>query len=161
MSVPWRQHFANSSFSQCLRLSIDFLADSKGSCYKTVLLTDHNSASFYAHILLKTIQDYTLELLRTLKELKIHFADSLILFRNLIKEKHAGLTQYDGSFVIIHQEVLYKQLFGTEFQGHHALEDVKAKSKFLFRSSLQLHLYLFPKLPTKVAQPTLTQPSQI
>lgn len=44
--------------------------------------------------------------------------------------------------------MLYKHLFGTEFQGHHALEDVKAKSKFLFRSSLQLHLYLFPKLPT-------------
>ena len=93
--------------------------------------------------------------------IKNPFADSLILFCNLIKEKHAGLTQYDESFVIIHQEVLYKHLFDTEFQGHHALEDVKAKSKFLFRSSLQLHLYLFPKLPTKVAQPTLTQPSQI
>ena len=93
--------------------------------------------------------------------IKYPFADSLIPFGNLIKEKHVGLKQYDGSFVKIHQEVLYKHLFGTEFQGHHALEDVKAKSKFLFRSSLQLHLYLFPKLPTKVAQPTLTQPSQI
>lgn len=93
--------------------------------------------------------------------IKYPFADSLIPFGNLIKEKHVGLKQYDVSFVKIHQEVLYKHLFGTEFQGHHALEDVKAKSKFLFRSSLQLHLYLFPKLPTKVAQPTLTQPSQI
>ena len=93
--------------------------------------------------------------------IKYPFADSLIPFGNLVKEKHMGLKQYDGSFVTIHQEVLYKHLFGTEFQGHHALEDVKAKSKFLFRSSLQLHLYLFPKLPIKVAQPTLTQPSQI
>ena len=93
--------------------------------------------------------------------IKYPFADSLILFGNLIKEKYAGLKQYDGSFVKIHQEVLYKHLLGTEFQGHHALEDVKAKSKFLFRFSLQLHLYLFPKLSTKVAQPTLTQSSQI
>ena len=74
--------------------------------------------------------------------MKNPFADSLILFGNLIKEKHVGLKQYDESFVIIHHEVLYKHLFGTEFQGHHALEDVKAKSKFLSRSSLQLHLYL-------------------
>ena len=93
--------------------------------------------------------------------IKYPFADNLILFSNLIKEKHAGLKQSDGSFVKIHQEVLYKHLYRTEFQGHHALEDVKAKSKFLFRFSLQLHLYLFPKLSTKVAQPTLTQPSQI
>ena len=62
--------------------------------------------------------------------IKNPFADSLILFGNLIKEKHAGLKQYDGSFVIIHQEVLYKHLFGTEFQGHHALENVKAKANF-------------------------------
>ena len=71
VSVPWRQHFANSSFSRCLRLSIDFLADSKGSCHKTVL-NDHNSAPFDAHILLRTIQDYTTELLQTLRELNIH-----------------------------------------------------------------------------------------
>ena len=62
--------------------------------------------------------------------IKYPFADSLIPFGNLIKEKHVGLKQYDGSFVKIHQEVLYKHLFGTEFQGHHALENVKAKANF-------------------------------
>ena len=90
-----------------------------------------------------------------MKELNIHFADSLILSRNLIKEKHAGLKQDDGSFVKINQEALYKHLFGTDFQGHDALEDVKALSKILLSPHCS---YLFPKLSTKAAQPTLTQP---
>ena len=72
-----------------------------------------------------------------MKELNIHFADSLILFRNLIKEKHAGLKQDDGSFVKINQAALYKHLFRTDFQGHDALEDVKALSKILFKSNCQ------------------------
>ena len=75
-----------------------------------------------------------------MKELNIHFADSLILFRNLTKEKHAGLKQDDGSFVKINKEALYKHLFGTDFQGHDALEDEKALSKIPFKSWLQLSL---------------------
>ena len=75
-----------------------------------------------------------------MKELNIHFADSLILFRNLTKEKHAGLKQDDGSFVKINKEALYKHLFGTNFQGHDALEDEKALSKIPFKSWLQLSL---------------------
>ena len=85
-------------FHECLRSFVDFLADSKGYCDKIVLI---------AHILLRTIQEYSPELLHTMKELNIHFADSLILFRNLIKEKHAGLKQDGGSFVKINQEALY------------------------------------------------------
>ena len=63
-----------------------------------------------------------------------------MLFRNLIKEKHAGLKKDEGSFVKINQEALYKHPFGTDFQGHDALEDVKALSKILYKSSLQLSL---------------------
>ena len=63
-----------------------------------------------------------------MKELNTHFADSLILFCNLMKEKHAGFKQDDGSFVKINQEALYKHLFGADFRGHDALEDVKALS---------------------------------
>ena len=73
-----------------------------------------------------------------MKELNIHFSDSFILFRNLIKEKHTGLKQDDGSFAKINQEALYKHLFGTDFKRHDAFEDVKALSKILFKSSLHL-----------------------
>ena len=120
-------------FRRCLRSFVDFLADSEASCDKIVLI-GHNSASSDAHILLRTIQEYSPELLQTMKELNIHFADSLILFRNLTKEKHAGLKQDDGSFVKINKEALYKHLFGTDFQGHDALEDEKALSKIPFKS---------------------------
>lgn len=124
-------------FCECLRSFVDFLEDSKGSCDKIVLV-GHNSASFDAHILLRTIQEYSPELLHTIKELNIHFADSLILFRKLIKENHD--IKDEGSFVKINQEALYKHLFRTNFQGHDAFEDVKALSKILFKSSLQLSL---------------------
>ena len=126
-------------FRECLPSFVDFLEDSKGSCDK-IVLNGHNSASFDAHILLRTIQEYSPELLHTIKELNIHFADSLILFRNLIKEKHAGLKKDDGSFVKVNQEALYKHLFRTNFQGHYAFQDVKALSKILFKSSLQFSL---------------------
>ena len=76
-------------FRECLRSFVDFLEDSKGSCDKIVLI-GHNSASFDTHILLRTIQEYSPELLHTMTELNIHFADSLVLFRNLIKEGREG-----------------------------------------------------------------------
>lgn len=63
-------------FRECLRSFVDFLEDSKGSCDKIVLI-GHNSASFDTHILLRTIQEYSPELLHTMKELNIHFADIL------------------------------------------------------------------------------------
>ena len=124
---------------ECLRLFVDFLEDSKrsNSCDKIVLI-GHNSASFDTHILLRALQDNSPELLQKMNELNVHFADSLVLFRNLIKDKHEALKQDDGSFVKINQGSLYKHLFGTDFQCHDALEDVKALNKILFKSSLHL-----------------------
>ena len=124
---------------ECLRLSVDFLEDSKrsNSCDKIVLI-GHNSASFDTHILLRTLQDNSQELLQRMNELNVHFADSLVLFRNLIKDKHEAFKQDDGSFAKINQGSLYRHLFGTDFQCHDALEDVKALNKILFKSSLHL-----------------------
>ena len=124
---------------ECLRLFVDFLEDSKrsNSCDKIVLI-GHNSASFDTHILLRTLQDNSPELLQRMNELNVHFADSLVLFRNLIKDKHEAFKQDDGSFVKINQGSLYRHLFGTDFQCHDALEDVKALNKILFKSSLHL-----------------------
>ena len=124
---------------ECLRLFVDFLEDSKrsNSCDKIVLI-GHNSASFDTHILLRTLQDNSPELLQRMNELNVHFTDSLVLFRNLIKDKHEAFKQDDGSFVKINQGSLYRHLFGTDFQCHDALEDVKALNKILFKSFLHL-----------------------
>ena len=69
-----------------------------------------------------------------MNDLKIHFADSLVLFRHLVKEKREALKAADGSFTDINQAALYRQLFKAEFEGHDALEDVKALKKILFHS---------------------------
>ena len=103
-----------------------------------MVLIGHNSASFDTHILLRTLQDNSPELLQRINELNIHFADSLVLFHNLIKDKHEAFKQVDGSFVKINQRSLYRYLFGTDFQCHDALEDVKALNKILFKSFLYL-----------------------
>ena len=86
--------------SDCLLSFVDFLEDSKRSisCDKIVLI-GHNSATFDTPILLRTLQDYSPELLQRMNKLNVHFADSLVLFRNLIKDKHEALEQDGGSFV--------------------------------------------------------------
>ena len=123
----------------CLLSFVDILEDSKHSisCDKIVLI-GHNSATFDTLILLRTLQDYSPELLQRMNKLNVHFADSLVLFRNLIKDKHEALEQNDGSFVKTNQGLLYKHLFGTDFQCHDVLKDVKALNRNLFKSSLHL-----------------------
>lgn len=123
----------------CVLSFVDFLEDSKrsNSCDKIVLI-GHNSATFDTPILLRTLQNYSPELLQRMNKLNVHFADSLVLFRNLIKDKHEALKQDDDSFVKTNQGSLYKHLFGTDFQCHDALEDVKALNRILFKSSLHL-----------------------
>ena len=48
-----------------------------------------------------------------------------------------------------------KMMHASCVMRHDALEDVKALTKILFKSS---SIYLILKLSTKAAQPTLTQP---
>ena len=73
-----------------------------------------------------------------MNKLNINFADNLVLFRNLMKQKHEVLKQDDGSFVKTNQGALNRHLSGTDFQCHDTLEDVKALNKILFKSSLPL-----------------------
>lgn len=126
----------------CLLSFVNFLEDSKRSIsYDKIVLIGHNSATFDTPILLRTLQDYSPELLQRMNKLNVHFADSLVLFRifrNLIKDKHEAVEQDDSSFVKTNQRSLYKHLFGTDFQCHDALEDVKALNRILFKSSLHL-----------------------
>ena len=66
----------------------------------------------------------------------IHFANSLVVFRNLVKDEREALKAADGSFFNINQAAVYKHLFNSDFDGHDAVEDVKALTKFLFHSSI-------------------------
>ena len=125
--------------NKCLKSFVDFVQESsnvrdiQSSSMNTVLI-GHNSNSFDTLLLLRTILHYYPELIQKMNDLKIHFADSLVLFRHLIKEKHEALKTFDGSFTDINQAALYGQLFKAEFEGHDALEDVKALKKILFHS---------------------------
>ena len=125
------------SQAECLESFVDFIAASKirNDCAK-VILAGHNSSSFDTPVLLRTLLHYSPQLIPKMKELNVHFADSLAFIRKLIKEKCQALQTEDGSFVKTNQAAVYKVLFKTDFPGHDALEDVKALSKILFDSPL-------------------------
>ena len=128
---------------ECLKLFVGFLeeisslnvpADHSSSI--NIVLIGHNANTFDTPVLLRTILQYCPELVPKLKDLNIHFADSLILFRNFVKDKREALKAADGSFVNINQAALYKHLFNSDFNSHDAVEDVKALTKILFNSSI-------------------------
>ena len=87
-------------------------------------------------MLLRTILRYCPELIQRMKDLNIHFADSLVLFRNLVKDECEALKAADGSSVNINQAALYKHLFNSDFDGHDAVETLNALTKILFNSSI-------------------------
>ena len=126
-------------YNECPKSFVDFLQESsnvrdiQSSSVNTVLI-GHNSNSFDTPLLLRTILRYYPELIQKMNDLKIHFADSLVLFCHLVKEKREALKAADGSFTDINQAALYRQLFKAEFEGHDTLEDVKALKKILFHS---------------------------
>ena len=68
----------------------------------------------------------------------VYFADSLSLFKALIKSAHPSLKNCDGTFPKPNQSALYNTLFNDSFSAHDALEDVLALRKILFCSRLEL-----------------------
>ena len=125
------------SFKECLQSFVDFLgALQDGS--KKIILIGHNSATFDTPVLLRTFHQYSPQLIQKLMEVHVCFADSLVLIRNLIKDKQEALKMDDGSYIKTNQAAVYKHLFASDFKGHDALEDAKALNKILFKSSLRL-----------------------
>lgn len=68
----------------------------------------------------------------------VSFADSLPLFKSLLKSENASLKQSDGTFPKPNQSSLYKCLFHESFDAHDALEDAVALRKIIFSSPLDL-----------------------
>lgn len=99
------------------------------------ILIGHNASTFDAPILLRNAGN---EFVLQIQSLDVWFADSLSLFRVLIKKQIPSLKNEDGTFPRTNQTSLFQTLFNTSFNAHDALEDVHALRKMLFSSRLEL-----------------------
>ena len=101
------------------------------------VLIGHNLATVDARVILRNAGK---EFADTLQSMDVLFADSLKLFRALVKDKLPALQNADGTFPKIGQASLYYALFqeGQEYRAHDALEDATALRKILFLSRLEL-----------------------
>ena len=122
------------SLDEALQEFLAFLVNShkKDSC---TILIGHNSSTFDTPILLWK-SDTTFHC--RLKDLNVYFADSHILVKDLLKQKHPALQLPSGQFCKSNQSSLYSHLFNEDFEAHDALEDAKALQKIIFESPLQL-----------------------
>ena len=101
----------------------------------TTVLIGHNSATFDVPILLRNSD---INFKNNLTEMNVYFADSQLLIKSLIKDKHTALELENGGFCKPNQGSIYTHLFNEQFDAHDALEDVKALRRILFDSSLSL-----------------------
>ena len=99
------------------------------------ILIGHNASAFDRRILLRSGGKRFAD---ELESMNVLFADSLILFRELVKCKYSTLENPDGTFPKLNQHSLYEALFRETFVEHGALEDATALHKMLFSSKLKL-----------------------
>ena len=93
----------------------------------------HNSATLDVPILLRNSDTSFKD---DLIEMKVHFADSQNLMKELIRGKYKALELEKGGFCKPNQGGLYTHLFNKQFDAHDALEDVRALRRIIFDSSL-------------------------
>ena len=99
------------------------------------VLAGHNAATFDVPILLRNGgHNFVTEL----TSVNIRCADTLLLFKSLIKDKHSSLQNEQGQFPKPNQCSLYEHLFKETFEAHDALEDVSALRRILFSSRVAL-----------------------
>ena len=127
---------------ECLQNSITFIETTEEMCkqktnkpFIETVLIGHNASAFDVPTLLRTSPSTFNE---RLKSLKIIFADSLVHIKQL---RSSGINStLFGKLSDNKLSALYSGLFKKEFNAHDALEDVKALSKVLFHSSLQISI---------------------
>ena len=93
------------------------------------VLAGHNAFTFDIPILLRNGGD---SFISELSSANIRFADTLTLFKSLIKSKHSTLENGEGKFPKANQSSLYKHLFQESFDAHDALGDVIASAESCF-----------------------------
>ena len=99
------------------------------------LLAGHNAFTFDVPILLRNGGH---SFVTELTSVNIRCADTLLLFKSLIKDKHSSLQNEQGQFPKPNQSSLYEHLFKETFEAHDALEDVSALRRILFSSRVAL-----------------------
>ena len=99
------------------------------------VLIGHNSAAFDTRILLRNAAKGFAD---KLQSMNVWFADSLTLFRALVKCKFPSLKNSDDTFPQLNLPCLYEALFQQSYVAHDALEDASALRKILFSSRLEL-----------------------
>ena len=132
------QPVGTPSLEQALQKFLTFLGNVQyaDKSESLTIMIGHNSSVFDTPILLrKSNADFHSEL----RKMNVSFADSQILIKHLIQEKHPALQVPSGDFCKSNQSSLYLQLFKEEFDAHDSFEDVKALRKILFKSPLQLN----------------------
>ena len=125
---------AIAQFKSYLSQSINIAKTTTNKQVRTVLI-GHNASTFDTPILLRIAgKEFSSEL----QSMDVWFADSLLLFKELIKSQLPALRNGDGTFPKANQSSLYKTLFNEIFDAHDALEDVLALRKILLSSKLEL-----------------------
>ena len=130
-----------STLSEALTQFVNFLKSSTTSASSHItkpvctVLAGHNAATFDIPILLRNAGE---NFVSELNSMNIRFADTLTLFKSLIKIKHSSLQNEQGQFPKPNQASLYEHLFQDNFESHDALEDVISLSRILFSSRLAL-----------------------
>ena len=112
--------FETVAYNECLKSFVDFLEEISSlnvpavpSSSINVVLIGHDSDTFDTPVLLRTILRCFPELIQRMKDLNINFADSLVLFRNLVKDEREALKAADGSCASISTKQLYTNTFLT------------------------------------------------
>ena len=116
------RNFWPSLASSHQKESYTFLIGRNSSTFDTPILLRQSDANFH----------------RRLKDINVYFADSHILVKDLLKEKHPALHLPSGHPCKSKQSSLYSHLFNENFEAHDALEDAAALHKIIFKSALQL-----------------------
>ena len=117
---------------------IDFIENVKSTANTTIIpvLIGHNASVFDVPIFLWSLTQGNIH---ALKELNVHFGDSLLLVKQILKAQHPALCMAStGTFCHTALESLYSTLFDESFPAHDTTEDVKALRKVLFQSKLNL-----------------------
>ena len=131
-AIPFND--AISQFKNYLSHSVNTARKTTNKHVRTVLI-GHNASTFDTPILLRNAGK---EFIPVLQSFDVWFADSLSLFKELIKSQLPALKKSDGTFPKTNQSSLYTTLFDQTFNAHDALEDVLALRKMLFSSKLEL-----------------------
>ena len=131
-SIPFCE--ALTKLERYISLSIDRAKATSNKPIVTVLI-GHNVATFDTPILLRNAGE---SFVHNLQLMDVWFADSLTLFKELIKCQCPQLNNADGTFPKANQSSLYEALFEESFNAHDSLDDVLALRKMLFSSKLEL-----------------------